>query len=330
MRVVEIIADLHVADVDAAREFYASYLGLTTEEFNLGWVARFSSPDTGANVQVVTRDAAAPEDPVISIKVDDVDAAYQDAVRAAGLPMPEVRRAVDGRVLVEVDGAPVRVYRWVDVLDRDRGLDPGDIGRLLARIHGAVQPADEPMPGWYVDPVGAERWEALVSRLHDAGAPFAAELGALMPDILAAEELLEPVRATQLCHLDLWSDNVRRTPEGGLMVLDWENSGPGHPSRELGCAVFEFGLGEPDRVAALHRAYVVAGGPGRLTQPGDFTMLVAQLGHITEIGCERWLMSTTDAERRHNEAWVRESVDDPVTSATIESMLAAVSSPRRT
>ena len=81
VRVVEIIADLHVADVDAAREFYAGYLGLTTEEFNLGWVARFSSPDTGANVQVVTRDAAAPEDPVISIKVDDVDWAYQDAQR---------------------------------------------------------------------------------------------------------------------------------------------------------------------------------------------------------------------------------------------------------
>ncbi|MDN5763920.1 MAG: VOC family protein [Microlunatus sp.] len=81
VRVVEIIADLRVADVASAREFYASYLGLSTEEFNLGWVARFTSPDTGANVQVLTRDAAAAEDPVISIKVDDVDAAYQDAQR---------------------------------------------------------------------------------------------------------------------------------------------------------------------------------------------------------------------------------------------------------
>jgi predicted enzyme related to lactoylglutathione lyase len=81
VRVVEIIADLHVADIASAREFYASYLGLTTEEFNLGWVARFTSPDTGANLQVVTRDAAAAEDPVISIRVDDVDAAYHEAQR---------------------------------------------------------------------------------------------------------------------------------------------------------------------------------------------------------------------------------------------------------
>lgn len=79
VRVVEIIADLHVDDIASAREFYASFLGLSIEEFNLGWVARFTSPDTGANLQVVTRDAAASEDPVLSVKVDDVDAAYQDA-----------------------------------------------------------------------------------------------------------------------------------------------------------------------------------------------------------------------------------------------------------
>jgi predicted enzyme related to lactoylglutathione lyase len=79
VRVVEIIADLHVADIESAKDFYSGYLGLSDEEFNLGWVARFTSPDTGANVQLVTHDAAAAEDPVISVKVDDVDAAYEDA-----------------------------------------------------------------------------------------------------------------------------------------------------------------------------------------------------------------------------------------------------------
>jgi catechol 2,3-dioxygenase-like lactoylglutathione lyase family enzyme len=79
MRVVNIIADLPVTDIEAAREFYAGYLGLSVEEFNLGWVARFTSPDTGAHLQVVTRDAAAPENPIISVQVDDVDAAYREA-----------------------------------------------------------------------------------------------------------------------------------------------------------------------------------------------------------------------------------------------------------
>ena len=79
VRVVGIIADLHVADIESAKDFYSGYLGLSNEEFNMGWVARLTSPDTGANVQLVTHDAAASEDPVISVKVDDVDAAYDDA-----------------------------------------------------------------------------------------------------------------------------------------------------------------------------------------------------------------------------------------------------------
>jgi len=81
MRATRITADLQVPDVDAAKSFYTDYLGLSTEEFNLGWVARYTSPDTGANVQLLTRDATAPEDPVISVHTDDVDAAYAEARR---------------------------------------------------------------------------------------------------------------------------------------------------------------------------------------------------------------------------------------------------------
>ncbi len=79
MRVTQIIADLHVADIESAKDFYSGYLGLSDEEFNMGWVARFTSPQSGVTVQLLTHDAAASEDPVISVKVDDVDAAYEDA-----------------------------------------------------------------------------------------------------------------------------------------------------------------------------------------------------------------------------------------------------------
>jgi catechol 2,3-dioxygenase-like lactoylglutathione lyase family enzyme len=81
MRVNRIIADLPVADLEAAKGFYTDYLGLRTEEFNLGWVARYTSPDTGANVQLVTGDETGSEDSVISIHTDDVEAAYADAQR---------------------------------------------------------------------------------------------------------------------------------------------------------------------------------------------------------------------------------------------------------
>jgi catechol 2,3-dioxygenase-like lactoylglutathione lyase family enzyme len=79
VRANRIIANLRVADIDEARSFYTNYLGLSTEEFNMGWVARYTSPVTGANIQLVTRDATAPEDSVVSVHTDDVDTAYAEA-----------------------------------------------------------------------------------------------------------------------------------------------------------------------------------------------------------------------------------------------------------
>jgi predicted enzyme related to lactoylglutathione lyase len=79
MRAKRIMANLRVPDVDAAKSFYTDYLGLSSEEFNMGWVARYTSPDGNAFVQLVTGDASAAEDSVISVHADDVDAAYEEA-----------------------------------------------------------------------------------------------------------------------------------------------------------------------------------------------------------------------------------------------------------
>ena len=79
MRVTQIIADLHVDDLDAAKGFYTDYLGLTAEEFNLGWVARHTCPASGIKLQLMTQDATDPENPVISVKADDIEAAHSQA-----------------------------------------------------------------------------------------------------------------------------------------------------------------------------------------------------------------------------------------------------------
>lgn len=76
-----IMPNLPVADIDAAKSFYTDFLGLRTEEFNLGWVARYTSPDTGARVQLVTRDATSSVDSAISVHTPDVEAAYAEAQR---------------------------------------------------------------------------------------------------------------------------------------------------------------------------------------------------------------------------------------------------------
>lgn len=81
MKVKRIIADLSVEDISAAKDFYKTYLGLSSEEFNLGWVARFSSPTTSAAVQLVTGEASAPENPALSVLIDpdDVESAFREA-----------------------------------------------------------------------------------------------------------------------------------------------------------------------------------------------------------------------------------------------------------
>ena len=77
-----ITANLSVPDLAGAREFYQDFLGLSVQGFDLGWVTNLQSPDGRAVVQLVTRDATAPVDSVISVHVgDEVEAAYEEAQR---------------------------------------------------------------------------------------------------------------------------------------------------------------------------------------------------------------------------------------------------------
>lgn len=81
MRVIRVLPNLHVDDLESAKEFYADFLGLSDELMNLGWVARYASPDGAGQVQLVTRDQTSPEDSTISVMTPDVDEAYADALR---------------------------------------------------------------------------------------------------------------------------------------------------------------------------------------------------------------------------------------------------------
>jgi predicted enzyme related to lactoylglutathione lyase len=81
VHVTRVIADLHVGNIEEAKSFYTDFLGLSSEEFNMGWVARFTSPDSETVVQLVTGDKTAPAEPVLSVLTDDVDGAYEEAQR---------------------------------------------------------------------------------------------------------------------------------------------------------------------------------------------------------------------------------------------------------
>jgi Ser/Thr protein kinase RdoA (MazF antagonist) len=253
------------------------------------------------------------------------DAEFQDAVRAAGVPMPRVVRAADGDVLLDLDSDLVRVYEWVDLEEPDVELDPAEVGRIVAVLHRVRVSSSGPVDPWHTDPVGNDRWDELVPAITAAGAPFAGDLAAFRDELVALEELLEPPRDLQTCHCDLWADNVRKTPTGDLCVIDWENCGPADRSQELGMVLFEFGRDHAARARTLYGAYVDAGGTGRIDRRGNFSMAIAQLGHIAEADCERWLdPSFSSADRARSVARFDEFTSRPLTRAVIDALLDAI------
>lgn len=82
MRVNRIVPNLKATDAWAGHTFYSEFLGLE-KAFDIGWIATFRSPDNRSmQVSLVSADATAAEDSaVISVDVDDVDAAYDLAQR---------------------------------------------------------------------------------------------------------------------------------------------------------------------------------------------------------------------------------------------------------
>ena len=304
------------------------------ERFSLGDAATLSGPVARGEVGQVwrlstSRGSFAVKEPFEPIPADEVreHADYQEAAHAAGIPAPAVLRAANGDAFAELAGVQVRAFEWVDLRGRDPNVDPAQVGRIVASIHRLDFRGRLPTDPWYTEAIGSERWDALLDALRTNEAPFANRLSGLRDELVALERLMEEPGDLQTCHRDLWADNVLRNTAGGLCVIDWENCGLADPSQELALVLFEFGLGDPQRTRALYQGYLEAGGPGRIDRRGNFSMLIAQLGHIGEDACMRWLdPGASDAERKRQEARVEEFVALPLTTNTIDGLLAATTS----
>lgn len=172
--------------------------------------------------------------------------------------------------------------------------------------------------------MGSGRWDELVTLLRAERAPFAERLADLRDELVALESWLEPPDTLRSCHRDLWADNLLATATSGVCVVDWENSGPADPSHELAMVLFEFARSDVGRARALLEAYRSAGGPARVTRRGHFTMLIAQLGHITEVAASDWLTPNPRSPgRADSAAWISEVFDEPHTRAVLDRLLEA-------
>ena len=305
------------------------------QAFSLGGAASLSDGPVARGKQGVVWRLDTPEGrwavkvPFVSSSEEQVAeaTAFHEAAHAAGVPTPEVRRTEDASVFAPFNGGQARLYEWVDLRPPDRLLDPALVGAGVATIHRV--PASDtdlgPLDPFFCEPVGADRWDRVVARLAQEGAPFASGLAHMRDELVALESWIEPPERLITCHRDLWSDNVLGTADGGVCVIDWEESGPADPSQELGYVLFDFACGDPGRARALVAAYTDAGGPASVSRRGHFSMLIAQLGHIIELAATDWLMPNLRSPQRADAAeWIGEALDDPHTREVLDALLAAV------
>ena len=251
--------------------------------------------------------------------------AFQEAAHAAGVPTPQVRRTTEGCIFATLEGQQARVYEWMNLRGPDAMLDPDLVGTAVAAIHQVPATDGSPLDPWYCEPIGAQRWDQLIQELLDAEAPFAGRLAGIRNELTELESWIERPHVLQTCHRDLWADNVLPTADGGICIIDWENSGLADPSQELGCVLFEFGRTDPGRARALAQAYREAGGPATVNRRGHFSMLIAQLGHITEMAAADWLAPNLRSPQRADAAaWIGEVLDQPHTRELLDTILQAV------
>ena len=305
--------------------------GCVAETFDLGAQPRLEGPvargqlgqiwrlDTSAGRFAVKEWFASPDPEEICRGAD-----FSERARAGGLVTPRVIRTIHGDVTTTVGDTIVRVSEWMDLEERTRALDPELVGTAVARLHRAGLPTDEPVARWFWEGFGPVAWYALLERLVDADAPFAADFAPYVGPLIEVESVMELHETRVVCHRDLWADNVLPTTDGQVCVIDFDNMGPADPSHELAMILYEFGDDDADRVRAVHSAYVACGGPARVTRAGHFSMLIAEQAHIAHYAASRWIGETDETERLRLEAWFRELLDDPVTLPRIARTLDAL------
>jgi Ser/Thr protein kinase RdoA (MazF antagonist) len=262
--------------------------------------------------------------PQIEVEVRE-DIELVAAARAAGVPTPAMLTTRGGAALLDLPDTQVRVSEWVDLLDVDPALDATAVGAAVGALHRTPFHGRRGEHPWYRQPVGAARWDELIAALTDARAPFADDLAGLREEFVALERIMADPQDLRTCHRDLFPENLRGTHAGSVCVIDWDNHGLAGASQELAFVVWGFAGGRADRARTIAESYSASGGPGRVRSPGDFTMLIATLGHINERACTRWLNHPPgDPERDRMAALFGETVADPLTRTVIADLLDAV------
>jgi len=245
----------------------------------------------------------------------EAELAFARRAVAAGVRLPASHPDRHGRHLVPGPGETVlRLYDWVDLrqVEPAAPATPRQLGILLARLHRCAPAAPgAPADPWHDSVPGVPEWAGAAAS-DAAWAGRLAERVATLPELCAAVGPPDPA-ALLVCHRDLHPENVLADPAGELVVVDWDNLGPTTPGRELGRVVFDWfcdgSTTDLDAVRVLYGEYLRAGGPGRLAEPGDFSMMLAC--RLNFLLAQTGIALDPGSEPRHR-TWAEREIEEGV------------------
>lgn len=216
-----------------------------------------------------------------------------------GIAMPRpIAVHQTGRCLSELPGrdgelVTVRVHEWVDgkAVGRlaYREETAANVGATLARIH-LLNLKSDASPEAVLRIHGEEHWLQLTQRLEDAGCTWANQLRRCLRPIGELEEFVVASRVELgtplLSHRDADAKNFLVSPDGRLLLTDWDAAGPVSPRQEVAKECLNWArvhLEMPERrlARALLAGYRRAGGDLSAPRVSDFSeFLCVMLGWL--------------------------------------------------
>lgn len=226
-----------------------------------------------------------------------------------GVTMPALIPDVGGNYVVRTPtGDWLRCYEWVDLRAVPATPElPQRLGTLLASLHRcapvtAVEPdGGGPVDPWYTHPPEPGEWSVTATSAEAWAADLRAQLPAIA-DLTTCIRQPDPARQI-LCHRDLHPENVFVDGAGQLVVVDWGDFGPAVPGQELARVLFDWFCSRDgtdlDAIRTMVGAYRDHGGPGRITELADFSMLLAC--RLNFLLAQVRIATDESSEQRHRE-----------------------------
>jgi hypothetical protein len=266
--------------------------------------------------------------PIVS---HEQDFALQEAALAAGVLLPAPVRSRAGTVAETVGGHVWRAYEWRHSGPPMAAPASSDVtremGGIIATLHGLALPVDRVSP-WHASRLTPVTWPELASAARDKQAAWADELAAAVPVLVELATIDGRPGEPVLTHNTIGPGQVRRGPNGRLVVFAWEHAGGQPPSWELGNALMDWTV---DPGGGVNTAGARAMVEGYRATAGSLPALDLSMfrGAVTGLanyvfGQVEYALDAAGEDRRFADRGVRHVLANLPTLATLEELLAAV------